>query len=82
MLLLVLQSKCSDRLTEIVLGTLANLACHKGAAAHLLGVAGMQEAVLECFFASVHPPTLTEVRCGGARRVQTGQCRQRRHLAR
>mmetsp|Transcript_7713 Transcript_7713/g.14509 ORF Transcript_7713/g.14509 Transcript_7713/m.14509 type:complete len:518 (+) Transcript_7713:180-1733(+) len=59
-LLLVLQSKCSDRLTEIVLGTLANLACHKGAAAHLLGVAGMQEAVLECFFASVHPPTLTE----------------------
>lgn len=52
----------TDRMTEVALGILANLATHPGCAARILAEEGLVAVALDRFLTSIHAPTLTEVR--------------------
>jgi hypothetical protein len=51
-----------DRMAEVALGILANLATHAGMWRSLLAQEGLVAVVLDRFLTSIHAPTLTEVR--------------------
>jgi hypothetical protein len=67
----LLTTSPTDRMTEVALGILANLATHPGCAARILAEEGLVAVMLDRFLTSIHAPTLTEVcPCARSRNLQ------------